>query len=347
MTTATAARPYYVNGNGGPAKSGLPQSLPGAIPDLSGDDLAHIASDDILALYMGQACTDELLTAEQEIYLAQRIAAAKQARERLEEASNGLATAERQRLADVITCGDAARERMIQANTRLVISIAKKYQNRGVDFVDLVQEGNLGLIRAVDKFDGSKGYRFSTYAYWWIKQFVNRAIDNQGRTIRLPVHFWDNHIDPLRAAIHELEQELGRHPKVLELAERLDLPEQQVVWLQSMMDETVGLDEPRKGGDIALVDLIESPIPAPADAVDARLLQEYLAAQIQQHLGEREQRIICMYYGLNGVEPHTLLQIGDKLNLTRERIRQIRNEAMGKLRNADEGSGRLQQFAME
>lgn len=233
-----------------------------------------------------------------------------------------------------VKAGDfEARERMIESNLRLVVSIGKRYMNRGLTFADVIEEGNLGLIKAVEKFDYSKGFRFSTYASWWIRQYIERAIINQGSLIRLPVHV----VERLNKYLAELEragQELGRDPRPEEMAQRLKVPEDDVVDLKQLVRTTCSLDSPLNDRtDTFLRDIIRDPQGAmPSDEAESLQRHEAIATWMAM-LSDREQRVITSRYGLDGEEEQTLEAIGRELSLTRERVRQIENEALGKLRS--------------
>lgn len=249
-----------------------------------------------------------------------------------------------QELGKRVAEGDfAAREHMIEANLRLVVSIGKRYMNRGLAFSDVIEEGNLGLIKAVEKFDYSKGFRFSTYASWWIRQYIERAIINQGALVRLPVHV----VERLNRYLSEQErygQQIGREPRPDEMAVRLKVPEKDILEMKQLVRTTYSLDSPLNDRtDTFLRDIIRDPQgPSPADTVEG--IQRYEEVKLwMQQLSDREQRVITLRFGLDGEDEQTLEVIGRELNLTRERVRQIENEALGKLRATIEGKSMTSQ----
>jgi len=295
------------------------------------DDLRHIDTDDTIGLYLKEVSRTPLLTAEEEVDLAQRIERGRMAREEL--ARGRVNKARRQDLRNFIEDGWAAREHIITANSRLVISVAKKYMGRGVPFLDLIQEGNIGLIRATKKFDYRRGHKFSTYATWWIRQAVTRAIADQGRTIRVPVHMGDQ-INKLLRIQHQLTQKLSRNPTVEELAEALDVPPKKVENMIQVARRPLSLETPTDSEeDSVLGDFIEDDeVPAPDDTATYNLLKEHLEI-VMGSLPPREVRILQLRYGLLDGQAYTLEEVGRKMGVTRERVRQIEAQALGRLRH--------------
>ncbi len=301
--------------------------------DLSVDDnyLANIDTDDTIGLYLKEVGRVPLLTAEEEVELAQRIERGRLAREEL--ARGNVSPRRRQELQALIEDGWAAREHLITANSRLVISVAKKYMGRGVPFLDLIQEGNIGLIRAAKKFDYRRGHKFSTYATWWIRQAVTRAIADQGRTIRVPVHMGDQ-INKLLRVQHQLTQRLGRDPTVEELAQALDVPPQKVENMIQVARRPLSLETPTDDEeDSVLGDFIQDEeVPAPDESATYNLLREHLEAVLNT-LPPREVRILQLRYGLLDGQAYTLEEVGRKMGVTRERVRQIEAQALSRLRH--------------
>jgi RNA polymerase primary sigma factor len=299
--------------------------------DVQLDDLENIDTDDTIGLYLKEVSRVPLLTAEEEVDLAQRIERGRMAREEL--ARGNVSTKRRLELRRLIEDGWAAREHLITANSRLVISVAKKYMGRGVPFLDLIQEGNIGLIRATKKFDYRRGHKFSTYATWWIRQAVTRAIADQGRTIRVPVHMGDQ-INKLLRVQHQLTQRLGRDPSVEELAEALDVPPKKVENMIQVARRPLSLETPTDDEeDSVLGDFIEDDeAPPPDEMVTYNLLQEHLE-EILNTLPPREVRILQLRYGLLDGQAYTLEEVGRKMGVTRERVRQIEAQALSRLRH--------------
>jgi RNA polymerase primary sigma factor len=295
------------------------------------DYLANIDTDDTIGLYLKEVSRVPLLTAEEEVELAQRIERGRMAREEL--AKGNVSSRRRLELRRLIEDGWAAREHLITANSRLVISVAKKYMGRGVPFLDLIQEGNIGLIRATKKFDYRRGHKFSTYATWWIRQAVTRAIADQGRTIRVPVHMGDQ-INKLLRVQHQLTQRLGREPSVEELADALEVPPKKVENMIQVARRPLSLETPTDDEeDSVLGDFIEDDEAAPPDdTATYNLLREHLG-EVLNGLPPREVRILQLRYGLLDGQAYTLEEVGRKMGVTRERVRQIEAQALSRLRH--------------
>jgi RNA polymerase primary sigma factor len=302
-------------------------------PELAVDDnyLANIDTDDTIGLYLKEVGRVPLLTAQEEVELAQRIERGRLAREEL--ARGNVSQRRREALQRFIEDGWAAREHLITANSRLVISVAKKYMGRGVPFLDLIQEGNIGLIRAAKKFDYRRGHKFSTYATWWIRQAVTRAIADQGRTIRVPVHMGDQ-INKLLRVQHQLTQRLGRDPSVDELANSLEVTPQKVENMIQVARRPLSLETPTDDEeDSVLGDFIQDEeVPAPDDTATYNLLREHLDT-VLNGLPPREVRILQLRYGLLDGQAYTLEEVGRKMGVTRERVRQIEAQALSRLRH--------------
>ncbi len=292
-----------------------------------------IEVDDSVSLYLREIGRVPLLTQAEEVDLAQKIEQARFAKARLEKGGKNLSPEERKKLRRVIEIGARAQDHLIKANSRLVVSVAKKYVGRGVPFLDLIQEGNIGLIRAVKKFDYHRGYKFSTYATWWIRQAVTRAIADQGRTIRVPVHMYEQ-INRLTRVSRELAQELGRDPTTEEVAEALGVPKQKVDQIIKVSQRPLSLEMPvGEEEDSYLGDFIEDVSAAsPTDEAAHRLLRESLD-EIFESLTPREVRILQLRFGLIDGYSYTLEEVGQKFGVTRERIRQIEAQALGRLRH--------------
>ncbi|MGQ9833996.1 MAG: sigma-70 family RNA polymerase sigma factor [Candidatus Villigracilaceae bacterium] len=299
-------------------------------PDLNLDYLANIDTDDTIGLYLKEVSRVPLLTAEEEVELAQRIERGRISREEL--ARGNVSPRRRAELRKLIEDGWAAREHLITANSRLVISVAKKYMGRGVPFLDLIQEGNIGLIRATKKFDYRRGHKFSTYATWWIRQAVTRAIADQGRTIRVPVHMGDQ-INKLLRVQHQLTQRLGREPTVEEVAEALEVPPKKVENMIQVARRPLSLETPTDDEeDSVLGDFIEdNEAPPPDETATYNLLREHLG-EVLNGLPPREVRILQLRYGLLDGQAYTLEEVGRKMGVTRERVRQIEAQALSRLR---------------
>ena len=271
----------------------------------SGEIADSMSANDPVRLYLKEIGKIPLLTAEEELELAKKLEAGD------EEAS----------------------KKMVEANLRLVVSIAKRYVGRGLQFLDLIQEGNCGLIKAVGKFDYTKGYKFSTYATWWIRQAISRAIADHARTIRIPVHMVET-INRVSRTQHELVQELGRDPTTTEIAGRLHISEEKVEEILRVSQEPISLETPvGEEDDSHLVDFIQDDDASePADAASYMMLKELLS-DVLKTLTPREERVLCLRYGLKDGKMHTLEEVGEEFNVTRERIRQIEAKALRKLRH--------------
>ena len=321
-----------------------------ARPGAEGDDEAFVYGDDDDDLpaaqvasagatadpvkdYLKQIGKVPLLNAEQEVELAKRIEAGLFAEEKLAEAAGGLHPEQRFDMEWIAEDGRRAKNHLLEANLRLVVSLAKRYTGRGMLFLDLIQEGNLGLIRAVEKFDYTKGYKFSTYATWWIRQAITRAMADQARTIRIPVHMVEV-INKLARVQRQMLQDLGREPTPEELAAELDMTPEKVIEVQKYGREPISLHTPLgEDGDSEFGDLIEdSEAIQPGEAVSFTLLQEQLHSVLDT-LSEREAGVVSMRFGLTDGQPKTLDEIGTVYGVTRERIRQIESKTMSKLRH--------------
>jgi RNA polymerase primary sigma factor len=296
---------------------------------LSGDELVHVS--DPVRMYLQEIGRYPLLTPQQEVELAMQMEAGLRAEEKLE-AGGELGSAERTILDRAVRQADRARKRLVEANLRLVVSIAKKYVGRGLGLLDLIQEGNLGLIRAVEKFDYRKGFKFSTYATWWIRQAVTRALADQGRTIRVPVHMVET-INKLAQSQRALMQDLGREPTIGEIATELELEPSKVTELRRIALDPVSLETPLgEEDDSTLADFVEdTEAEVPVEAASFRLLQDYLGLALED-LNERERQVLIMRFGLADGKVRTLEEVGAYFKVTRERIRQIETKALAKLR---------------
>ncbi len=294
-------------------------------------DLSGISSDDTVGLYLKEMARVPLLCLEEEVKLAIKLCAAADAKIKLRQ--DGCTLDERDELEWVVEDGRLAREHLIKANTRLVVSIAKKYMGQGVPFLDLIQEGNLGLMKAVEKFDYRRGYRFSTYATWWIRQTITRAIADQGRTIRVPVHMSDR-IRRLYKTARQLEQTHGRKPTPEEIASVLNIEARKVQWMLKVSWQPLSLEHPvGEEDDSELGAFIEDDTtPAPTESVHDNLLREKVE-EVLATLTPREARILRLRFGLQNGRSYTLEEVGQKFGLTRERIRQIEGKALRRLRH--------------
>ncbi|MCC8160648.1 MAG: RNA polymerase sigma factor RpoD [Oscillospiraceae bacterium] len=293
--------------------------------------------DDHVKMYLKEIGKVDLLTAEQELALAKRMADGEEAKRRLEQNGESeddeLTEEERERIDFLISDGEKAKKSLAEANLRLVVSIAKRYVGRGMLFLDLIQEGNLGLIKAVDKFDYTKGYKFSTYATWWIRQAITRAIADQARTIRIPVHMVET-INKLVRVSRQLVQELGREPTPEELAKELNMPVEKVREISKISQEPVSLETPiGEEEDSHLGDFIpDDDAPAPSEAASFVLLKEQLG-DVLKTLTPREAKVLRLRFGLDDGRARTLEEVGKEFDVTRERIRQIEAKALRKLRH--------------
>lgn len=301
------------------------------------DNSVAMLTGDPVRMYLKEIGKVSLLTAAEEVDLAMKIEAGVEAMAQLdaseEEGGVPLERRERRRLSRIEQVGLDAKQQLIEANLRLVVSIAKRYVGRGMLFLDLIQEGNLGLIRAVEKFDYTKGFKFSTYATWWIRQAITRAIADQARTIRIPVHMVET-INKLVRIQRQLLQSLGREPTPEEIAEEMDLTPERVREIQKISQEPVSLETPiGEEEDSQLGDFIEDDAAVvPPDAASFSMLQEQLAKTLEG-LAERERKVITLRFGLEDGHPRTLEEVGREFGVTRERIRQIESKTLAKLRH--------------
>jgi len=289
------------------------------------------AVGDSVRLYLHEIGATDLLTMEQEVWLSKRIELGRYAVERLLEVD--LPAAERKQLESLKLDGEAARDHLIQANLRLVVSVAKRYVGRGMSFLDLIQEGNIGLMKATEKFDYKRGFKFSTYATWWIRQAITRAISDQSRTIRLPVHVGET-INRVRKIAHRLQQILEREPTEDEVGRALDLSTERVRQILDHSRTPISLESPvGSEGDAFLSDFIEDDkLPLPIDLAAHQLMKEQIAEALAK-LAERERKIIELRFGLSDGKYRTLEEVGREFGITRERIRQIEAKALRKLRH--------------
>ena len=302
-----------------------PRARAAVEPDLT-------APDEGLPIYLREIGSVSLLTPDEEKMLAEWLACGKEARRRLQ--AGEVMPDEQGAAARLVARGEDARRRMIEANLRLVVSIARRYLRRGLPLPDLIQEGNLGLFRAVDKFDHHKGYRFSTYAYWWIRQAITRALADYGRTVRVPVHMVDFAAHVAKVA-GELEQRLGRELDIADIARALGVPEEKVALALTSVRQPASLETPvtEDGGTLGDV-LPDDELPSPDDEARKSLLRSHVQDVLDQ-LSERERVVVQLRFGLQGNRAQTLGEIGEHLHLTRERVRQIESEALAKLRQTD------------
>ncbi|MGQ9586288.1 MAG: sigma-70 family RNA polymerase sigma factor [Anaerolineae bacterium] len=289
---------------------------------------------DPVRLYFQEMARTPLLSAEEEVELARLLEAGRKAEERLKGNGKSLTSEEFRELTEIVAKAQVARDHLIRANTRLVVGVAKRYRGWGIPFEDLIQEGNIGLMRAVDRFDHEKGYKFSTYATWWIRQAITRALADQGRTIRLPVHIGEE-VRRLRQAEEQLSERLGREPTLQELAAETGLPTRRIRWLRRVsrrpvsLETSVGAEE----NDSSLADFVaDENAPSPTDSAALEGLREEIR-QLLDQLEEREAAVLRLRYGFVDGKPHTLKEVGERLGVTRERVRQIEAKALRRLRH--------------
>ncbi len=292
-----------------------------------------VTIDDPVKVYLKEIGRVPLLTSEEEVNLALTIKAGNDAKEKYDADPDALSEEEKEECLKAIKKGAAARKRLSEANLRLVVSIAKRYVGRGMQFLDLIQEGNLGLIKAVEKFDHTKGFKFSTYATWWIRQAITRAIADQARTIRIPVHMVET-INKVKKVSSQLLHEQGKEPTAEEIAERLEMPVDKVREIMRVAQEPVSLETPiGEEEDSHLGDFIpDDEAPVPAEVASHTLLREQLS-EVLESLTDREEKVLRLRFGLVDGRPRTLEEVGKEFNVTRERIRQIEAKALRKLRH--------------
>jgi len=297
-------------------------------------DITAISSDDPVGLYFRQMAQEPLLNAQEEIDLAKRIERGKRAQDRVEYPdAKDRSDRWHRHMERLIFDGQLAREHLGRANTRLVVSIAKRYMGQGLPFPDLIQEGNVGLMRAVDKYDYRRGNRFSTYATWWIRQAITRALAQKTRTIRIPLHMTERIRQMYRIA-QNLEQQCGRRPTVEEIAAEMELPEETIRSMMDASQHAIALERPvGDDGDSEFGDFIEDQdTPSPVESATQHLLEETIE-EVLSELTPRQSHILRLRFGLGGGEPHTLEEIANKFGLSRERIRQLEKEALRRLRH--------------
>ncbi len=295
--------------------------------------------EDLVRLYLTDIGQYPLLTKDDEVRLAQAIEEGLVAQEDLQRSGSQLTPTKRRELRRKVKAGEEAQRTFVQSNLRLVVSIAKKYQASGLPLLDLIQEGNLGLMHAVEKFDWRKGFKFSTYATWWIRQAITRGIANTGRTIRLPVHAGDT-LARVQKAQSRLELKLGRPATLVELGAEVELPEDKLIEALRFRAEPLSLSEPlREDGDAELGDVVEdSSAESPFEMAATSMLPQEIE-RLLEPLDLREREILRLRFGLDRGEPRTLEEVGEHFNLTRERIRQIEARAMSKLRHPSSDTG--------
>ena len=304
-------------------------------------EVGQISVSDPVRLYLNEIGRYPLLTSQQEVELAMHMEAGHRAQARLDE--EGLIDEDRAVLGHEIDIGDAAQKQLVQSNLRLVVALARRYVGRGMALLDLIQEGNVGLMRAVERFDYRRGFKFSTYATWWIRQAISRAIADQGRTIRMPIHVLDS-VNKLTRAQREMTQTMGRKPTLDELAFELDIEPSRVAELQRIAQDTVSLETPvGEDDDGTLGDLVEDlESDRPPDVATFSSLQDQLAMALEG-LNEREREVLIMRFGLADGRMRTLEEVGSHFKVTRERIRQLETKALAKLRHPDK-SQKLEGF---
>lgn len=301
--------------------------------DASRVGLEHVGTDDTVGLYLKEMSRVSLLSVEEELSLAKRIEASRDARTELNDKDGNLSEERQQELRMLAKDGEQAWEHLIKANTRLVVSVAKKYIGRGVPFLDLIQEGNLGLMKAVEKFDYNRGFRFSTYATWWIRQAITRSIADQGRTIRIPVHMIDR-IRELYKVSHELEQSLGRKPFANEIADVMKVNIRKVQWMMRISWLPLSLESPVGDEEDSELGMFveDDQTPSPMEVTYKSMLRDKID-EVLNTLSPREARILRLRFGLDNGRSYTLEEVGQKFGLTRERIRQIEGKALRQLRH--------------
>ncbi len=319
------------------------------VSDTTIADEERISLSDPVRMYLQEIGRYRLLTTQEEVELAMRVEAGLRAKQHLNAADAGkeeLSTEDRAILEREVRQGAKAQRQLVESNLRLVVSIAKKYVGRGMALLDLIQEGNLGLMRAVEKFDYRKGFKFSTYATWWIRQAVTRSLADQARTIRVPVHMVET-INKLAQIQRTLLQELGREPTIEEIASELEVEPGRVTELRQIAQDPVSLETPLgEEEDSTLGDFVEdTEAVVPVEAAAFKLLQEYMARALED-LNERERTVLVMRYGLDEGAPRTLEEVGSHFEVTRERIRQLETKALAKLRHPAR-SKRLEGFLDE
>ena len=295
--------------------------------------LEHVGTDDTVGLYLKEMSSVSLLSVDEELSLAKRIEAGRNARTELNDKEAETSQERQQQLRTLVKDGEQAWEHLIKANTRLVVSVAKKYIGRGVPFLDLIQEGNLGLMKAVEKFDYNRGFRFSTYATWWIRQAITRSIADQGRTIRIPVHMIDR-IRELYKVSHELEQNLGRKPFANEIAEVMQVNIRKVQWMMRISWLPLSLESPVGDEEDSELGMFveDDQTPSPMEVTYKSMLRDKID-EVLNTLSPREARILRLRFGLDNGRSYTLEEVGQKFGLTLERIRQIEGKALRQLRH--------------